>query len=91
MYELKPQWRRHVLLAVITTDEGIAKRVSFTGKSVESVVAATAKAPEYTVTIPAITQAEIEWLIKNGHPYGAKFQLSKPVAKPSGEPIKNEK
>jgi hypothetical protein len=87
MYELKRKWQRHVITTVITDLDGNAKRVSLTDKAVESVVPATAKAPEYTAIIPAITQAEIENLIKTGHPLGERFQKKFAVAKPNGEPI----
>lgn len=74
MYQLKRKYVRYVVTAVITTPSGEAKRVSFTGVPVKSTVEATAIAPAYEATIPAITQAEIENLIKTGHPYGDRFE-----------------
>jgi hypothetical protein len=73
---------------VITDLDGEPKRVSLSGKDIVSKQPATAKQPEFEVVIPAITQAEIENLIKTGHPLGSRFVKRQVAAKAPVE-VKN--
>lgn len=74
MYKLKRKFNRVVSIANIQLSDGSRKRVSLTGKPEKSKVAATNLIPETEVTIPAITQQEIKYLVENKLPYWDRFE-----------------